>query len=74
MPLAKAAVGSGSPDCGKNPSTDYLKAADRNFTQGAFGESVCSLRNGLPNLSFFRSYTPELVGLDQRLQSDDGRL
>ncbi|MGE5281670.1 MAG: hypothetical protein ACM3N0_04985, partial [Chloroflexota bacterium] len=37
------------------------KAADGNFTQGAFGESVCSLRNGLPSLAFFRSYTPELV-------------
>jgi phospholipid/cholesterol/gamma-HCH transport system substrate-binding protein len=61
VPLAKAAVGSGSPDCGKNPNTDYKQAADNNFTQGAFGESVCSLRNGLPSLSFFRSYTPELV-------------
>jgi phospholipid/cholesterol/gamma-HCH transport system substrate-binding protein len=60
-PLARAAVGSGSPDCGKNPSTDYGAAADGNFTQGAFGESVCSLRNSLPNLSTFRSYTPELV-------------
>jgi phospholipid/cholesterol/gamma-HCH transport system substrate-binding protein len=60
-PLAKAAIGTGSPDCGKNPNTDYQKAADGNFTQGAFGETVCSLRNGLPNLSFFRSYTPELV-------------
>ena len=61
VPLAKAAVGTGSPDCGKNPSSDYAKAADGNFTQGAFGESVCSLRNGLPSLSYFRSYTPELV-------------
>jgi phospholipid/cholesterol/gamma-HCH transport system substrate-binding protein len=61
VPLANAAVGSGSPDCGKNPSTDYQKAADHNFTQGAFGETVCSLRNGLPSLSQFRSYTPELV-------------
>jgi phospholipid/cholesterol/gamma-HCH transport system substrate-binding protein len=60
-PLAQAAIGSGSPDCGKNPSTDYRRAADNNFSQGAFGESVCSLRNGLPNLSFFRAYTPELV-------------
>jgi phospholipid/cholesterol/gamma-HCH transport system substrate-binding protein len=60
-PLARAAIGTGSPDCGKNPNTDYEKAADDNFTQGAFGESVCALRNGLPNLSFFRSYTPELV-------------
>jgi phospholipid/cholesterol/gamma-HCH transport system substrate-binding protein len=61
VPLARAAIGTGSPDCGKDPSTDYQKAADGNFTQGAFGESVCSLRNGLPDLSFFRSYTPELV-------------
>jgi phospholipid/cholesterol/gamma-HCH transport system substrate-binding protein len=61
VPLAKAAIGTGSPDCGKDPNTDYQKAADGNFTQGAFGESVCSLRNGLPDLSFFRSYTPELV-------------
>jgi phospholipid/cholesterol/gamma-HCH transport system substrate-binding protein len=61
VPLARAAIGTGSPDCGKDPNTDYQKAADGNFTQGAFGESVCGLRNGLPNLSFFRSYTPELV-------------
>jgi phospholipid/cholesterol/gamma-HCH transport system substrate-binding protein len=61
VPLARAAIGTGSPDCGKDPNTDYQKAADGNFTQGAFGESVCSLRNGLPDLSFFRSYTPELV-------------
>jgi phospholipid/cholesterol/gamma-HCH transport system substrate-binding protein len=61
VPLARAAVGSGSPDCGRNPATDYGRAADSDFTQGAFGESVCSLRNGLPNLAFFRSYTPELV-------------
>ena len=61
IPLAHAAIGSGSPDCGKNPSTDYSHAADQNFTQGAFGESVCSLRNGLPNLASFRAYTPELV-------------
>jgi len=62
VPLASAAIGSGSPDCGQNPNTDYQKAADSNFTQGAFGESVCSLKNGLPNLSTFRAYTPELVG------------
>jgi phospholipid/cholesterol/gamma-HCH transport system substrate-binding protein len=61
VPLAQAAIGSGSPDCGHNPSTDYERAADGDFTQGAFGETVCSLRNGLPNLAFFRSYTPELV-------------
>ena len=61
VPLAHAAIGSGSPNCGKNPSTDYRDAADNNFKQGAFGESVCALRNGLPDLSFFRAYTPELV-------------
>jgi phospholipid/cholesterol/gamma-HCH transport system substrate-binding protein len=60
-PLARAALGSGSPDCGRDPNTDYGRAADQDFTQGAFGESVCSLQNGLPNLAFFRSYTPELV-------------
>ena len=37
-------------------------APDDNYTQGAFGESVCALHNGLPQLSFFRAYTPELVG------------
>jgi phospholipid/cholesterol/gamma-HCH transport system substrate-binding protein len=62
VPLARAGVGTGSPNCGSNPSTDYLKAADNNFTQGALGESLCSLRNGLPSLAFFRPYTPELVG------------
>ena len=61
VPLAKAAIGSGSPECGSDPNTDYERAADSDFTQGAFGETVCSLRNGLPNLAFFRSYTPELV-------------
>jgi phospholipid/cholesterol/gamma-HCH transport system substrate-binding protein len=62
VPLARAAIGSGSPDCGSDPNTDYEHAADSDFTQGSFGETVCSLRNGLPNLAFFRSYTPELVG------------
>jgi phospholipid/cholesterol/gamma-HCH transport system substrate-binding protein len=61
VPLARAAVGTGSPECGRDPNTDYRRAADHNFTQGAFGESVCALRNGLPSLAFFRSYTPELV-------------
>jgi phospholipid/cholesterol/gamma-HCH transport system substrate-binding protein len=61
VPLAQAAIGSGSPDCGSDPYTDYRKAADGDFTQGAFGETVCSLKNGLPNLAFFRAYTPELV-------------
>ena len=62
VPLARAGVGSGSPTCGANPSTDYRRAADNNFTQGALGESLCALRNGLPPLAFFRPYTPELVG------------
>ncbi len=62
VPLAKAGVGSGSPNCGSNPSTDFTQAADGNFKQGALGESTCALQNGLPALSFFRPYTPELVG------------
>jgi len=62
VPLANAALGSGAPDCGRDPYTDYRRAADGDFSQGAFGETVCSLRNGLPQLSFFRAYTPELVG------------
>jgi hypothetical protein len=62
VPLAKAGVGSGSPDCGADPTTDYAAAADGDLTQGALGESACALRNGLPALSFFRAYTPELVG------------
>jgi phospholipid/cholesterol/gamma-HCH transport system substrate-binding protein len=62
VPLARVGVGSGSPDCGQNPSTDYASAADGIFTQGALGESICALKNGLPSLAFFRPYTPELVG------------
>jgi phospholipid/cholesterol/gamma-HCH transport system substrate-binding protein len=60
--LARRAIGSGSPDCGSDPVSDYGRAADGDFDQGAFGESVCSLQNGLPQLDFFRAYTPELVG------------
>ena len=62
--LAQRAVGSGSPDCGKGPDdpADLQTAADGDFSQGAFGESVCALQNGDPTLSFFRAYTPELVG------------
>ena len=64
VPLADAAIGSGSPDCGRGPGNpeDLQSAADDDFTQGAFGETVCSLDNSLLNLSFFRAYTPELVG------------
>ncbi|MGH2987214.1 MAG: MlaD family protein [Solirubrobacterales bacterium] len=60
--LARRALGSGAPDCGSDPVSDYARAADGDFGDGAFGESVCSLANGLPQLDFFRAYTPELVG------------
>ncbi len=62
--LAAVAVGSGSPDCGAGPSNpeDLETPADDDFSQGAFGESVCSFENSLTNLQFFRAYTPELVG------------
>jgi len=61
--VTELAVGSGSPDCGPHTGDrdDALVAADDDFTQGAFGESVCSLRNGEDNLEFFRAYAPELV-------------
>jgi phospholipid/cholesterol/gamma-HCH transport system substrate-binding protein len=62
VPLARTALGSGAPDCGSDPTADYEAAADDDFTQGGFGEAICSLRNGLPQLAFFRAYTPELVG------------
>jgi phospholipid/cholesterol/gamma-HCH transport system substrate-binding protein len=62
--LTEAAVGSGSPQCGSDPvsTTQIAKAADDDFTQGAFGESVCALTNSSPQLAMFRAYTPELVG------------
>ncbi len=62
--LERAGVGSGSPDCGPGPENadDLEVAADGDYSQGAFGESVCALANGNPTLSFFRAYTPELVG------------
>ena len=62
LPLERAGVGQGSVDCGQNPATDYLAAADRNFSQGALPESACALQNGLPALAFFRAYQPELTG------------
>jgi phospholipid/cholesterol/gamma-HCH transport system substrate-binding protein len=61
-PLAKTALGSGRPDCGESPSTDYGAAADDDYTQGAFGEATCAVRNSMPVLGHFRAYTPELVG------------
>ena len=62
VPLEASAIGSGSPECGSDPETDYERAANGDFTEGSFGESVCALRNGLPALAFFRAYTNELVG------------
>jgi phospholipid/cholesterol/gamma-HCH transport system substrate-binding protein len=62
--LAKAANGAGSPQCGpgaENPD-DLLVAADDDYSQGAFGESVCALQNGLGALSFFRAYAPDALG------------
>lgn len=61
--LRDAAIGSGYPDCGPGPEdpADLDVAADDDYTQGSFGESLCSLANGHPNLSFFRAYAPELV-------------
>lgn len=62
--LRRIAVGSGSPDCGPGPEdvADLQVPADDDFTQGSFGEAICSLTNGEPNLRFFRAYAPELVG------------
>jgi phospholipid/cholesterol/gamma-HCH transport system substrate-binding protein len=60
--LAKRAVGSGAPDCGSDPTTDFAAAQDDDFSQGAFGESACALRNSNPTLAQFRAYSPELVG------------
>lgn len=62
--VAKAAIGSGSPSCGSDPTStsQIARAADGDYTQGAFGEAVCSLANSSPQLAMFRAYTPELVG------------
>jgi len=62
--LRRRAIGNGSPDCGPGPENadDLLIPADDDFTQGSFGEALCSLANGHHNLTFFRAYQPELVG------------
>ena len=62
-PLREIAVGSGSPDCGFGPANpaDLQVVADDDFTQGSFGEALCSLSNGHANLAFFRAYASELV-------------
>ena len=44
------------------PPTSLPRPQDNNFKQGALGEATCALQNGLPQLSFLRPYTPELVG------------
>ncbi|HYH60921.1 MAG TPA: MlaD family protein [Solirubrobacterales bacterium] len=64
VPLAKAGVGTGLPNCGGDPTTDDYDppAADENFSQGALGEAVCALTNSNPQLATLRAYTPELVG------------
>ena len=62
--LTDRAVGTGTPDCGPGTEDpeDLQIPADDDYTQGSFGEAVCSLTNGETNLEFFRAYTPELVG------------
>jgi phospholipid/cholesterol/gamma-HCH transport system substrate-binding protein len=62
VPLSKAALGDGRPECGESPVSDYEEAADDDFGQGALGEARCTLRNSMPILTHFRAYTPELVG------------
>ena len=61
VPLAKAGVGSGMPDCGSDP-TEFEAAQDDDFSHGALGESACALQNQLPQIANLRAYTPELVG------------
>ncbi len=62
-PLRRIAVGTGSPDCGPGPenAADLQIPADDDYTQGSFGEALCSLANGHHNLTYFRAYAPELV-------------
>ena len=62
VPLARAGVGSGMPDCGSDPLADYDQAADQDFTHGALGETTCALQNQLPQISHIRAYIPEWVG------------
>lgn len=62
VPLAKAGVGSGMPDCGSDPNSEFEAAQDDDFSQGALGETACALQNQLPQIANLRAYTPELVG------------
>ncbi len=61
--VTEAALGTGSPTCAENPNdpSDLESAADGDFTQGAFGEQICALKDGRPPTAFLRAYTPELV-------------
>jgi phospholipid/cholesterol/gamma-HCH transport system substrate-binding protein len=61
--LRDIAIGSGFPRCGEGPENpaDLQVPADDDYSQGSFGEAICSLRNGERNLSFFRAYASELV-------------
>jgi phospholipid/cholesterol/gamma-HCH transport system substrate-binding protein len=63
VPLRRRAIGTGAPDCGPGAEepADLQIPADDEYSQGAFGESVCALRNSAGQLSFFRAYAPELV-------------
>jgi phospholipid/cholesterol/gamma-HCH transport system substrate-binding protein len=60
--VTEAALGSGAPECAENPNDpeDLEVTADDDFTQGAFGEQICALRDGRPSVAFLRAYTPEL--------------
>jgi phospholipid/cholesterol/gamma-HCH transport system substrate-binding protein len=62
VPLARAGVGSGMPDCGANPLADFEEAADGDRSHGALGETTCALQNQLPQLAHVRAYIPEWVG------------
>jgi phospholipid/cholesterol/gamma-HCH transport system substrate-binding protein len=62
VPLARAGVGSGAPDCGSDPLADFEAAADDDHSNGALGETTCALQNQLPQVSHIRAYIPEWVG------------
>ena len=62
VPLARAGVGSGAPECGADPTADYESAADDDFSNGSLGEATCALSNSLNQIANLRAYTPELVG------------
>jgi phospholipid/cholesterol/gamma-HCH transport system substrate-binding protein len=61
--LARAAVGSGVPDCGSDPTdvAELAEVADSDRGQGAFGESACALTNSLPQTSALRAYSPDIA-------------